>query len=107
MEPGGSMSHSLGLSNTNLSRINPLLVLIPIALRSILILSSHRHLGLPRGLFPVGLTNSMAYETRRSKIAFKGALQQSLSRAESTQFLVLIPIDIDATNGRDHGNFIF
>ena len=35
-----------------LSRINPL-VLIPVSLRSILILSSHLRLGLPKGLLPV------------------------------------------------------
>ena len=31
------------------------LVLIPISLRSIVILSSHLRLGLPKGLFPLGL----------------------------------------------------
>ena len=38
-----------------LSRINPVLVLIPVSSRSILILFSHLRLGLPKGLFPVGL----------------------------------------------------
>ena len=40
-------------SSIILSRINPILVLKPISLKSILILSSH--LGLPKGLFPVDL----------------------------------------------------
>ena len=38
-----------------LSRINPFPALIPISSRSIPILSSHLRLGLPKGLFPVGL----------------------------------------------------
>ena len=38
-----------------LCRINPILVLTPISLRSIPILSSHTCLGLSRGLFSVGL----------------------------------------------------
>ena len=50
MEPGGWMSHSQGLSNNHLSQF---LVLVPIYLRSILILCSHIRLGLPKGLFPV------------------------------------------------------
>ena len=49
MKPGGSMLHSQGLSN------NPYPELIPISSRSILILSSHLCLGLPKGLYPVGL----------------------------------------------------
>ena len=56
MEPGGSVPHSQGLSNNPiLSRINPITSLIPISTRSILILFSHLRLGLPKGLFPVGL----------------------------------------------------
>ena len=53
-EPGGSMSHSQGLSSNPSPepKQTQFLVLIPISLRSILILSSHLHLGLPKGLFP-------------------------------------------------------
>jgi hypothetical protein len=39
-----------------LSRINPFLKLISVSLRSILILSSHLRLGLPKGLFPPGVS---------------------------------------------------
>ena len=39
-------------------------------------------------------TNSMAYGTRRFIAAFTRALQQSLSSAESTQFLVLLGLHI-------------
>ena len=45
MKPGGLMPHLQELSN------NP----YPISSRSILILSSHLRLGLPKGLFPEGL----------------------------------------------------
>ena len=38
-----------------LSRINPIPRMIPIPLRSIVILSSHLRLGLPKSLFPAGL----------------------------------------------------
>ena len=38
-----------------LSRINPIPRMMPISLRSILILSSHLRLGLPKGLCPVGV----------------------------------------------------
>ena len=38
-----------------LSRINPITRIIPISSRSILILSSHLRVSLPKGLFPVGL----------------------------------------------------
>ena len=38
-----------------LSRINPIPRMIHISLRSILTLSSHQRLGIPKGLFPVGL----------------------------------------------------
>jgi hypothetical protein len=38
-----------------LNGINPIPVLIPISLRSILILSSYLRLGLPKGTFPIGL----------------------------------------------------
>ena len=46
MEPGGSMPHSQGLSNNSYPR-------------SILILSFHLRLGLPKGLFPVGLPDKI------------------------------------------------
>ena len=56
MEPGGSMPHSQGLSkNSYLAESTQFPALIPIYSRSILILSSHLRLGLPKGLFPVGL----------------------------------------------------
>ena len=58
MEPRGSMLHSQGLYNNQyLSWVQStqFLALIPIYLRLILILSSHPCLGLPKGLFPVGL----------------------------------------------------
>ena len=44
------------------------------------------------GLFIKWNTNSMAYGTRSFNATFTRALQYSLSSAESTQFLVLIPI---------------
>ena len=47
------MSHSQGLSNYSYPEPNQ--PNFPISLRSILILSSHLHLGLPKGLFHVGL----------------------------------------------------
>ena len=56
MEPGGSMPHSQGLSNNPYAKSTQLLALIPISSRSILILSSNLRIGLPKGLFPVGLT---------------------------------------------------
>ena len=57
---GDSIPHSQGLSNNSipiLSRINqiPRIDTYGISSRSILILSSHLRLGLPNGLFPVGL----------------------------------------------------
>ena len=51
MEPGGSMAHSQGLSNNSYPEPNQ-----PNSpSRSILMLSFHLRLGLPKGLFPVGL----------------------------------------------------
>ena len=57
MEPGGSMPHLQGLSNNPYPEPNQpkLPALIPISSWSILILSSHLRLGLPKGLFPLGL----------------------------------------------------
>ena len=54
METGGSMPHSQRLSNNPIPKQNQpkFLVLTPISVRSILILSSHLCLGLPKGLFP-------------------------------------------------------
>ena len=49
MEPGGSMPHSQGLSNNTYPELNQ-----PSS-RSVLILSSDLCLGLPKGIFPVGL----------------------------------------------------
>ena len=57
MKPGGSMPHSQGHSNNSYPKLKQtqFLVLIPIALRSILILSTHLRLDLRKRLFPVGL----------------------------------------------------
>ena len=57
MESGGSMPLSQGLYNNSYpeAESTQLPALIPISSRSILILSSHLRLGLPKGLFPVGL----------------------------------------------------
>ena len=51
------MPHSQGLYNNSYPELNQTKfpALIPISSRSILILSSHLRLGLPKGLFPVGL----------------------------------------------------
>ena len=57
MEPGGSMPYSQGPSNNHYPQPNQInsLYLIPISLRSILILSSHLRLGLLKGHFPAGV----------------------------------------------------
>ena len=56
MEPGGSRLLSQGLSNNPYPEpYQQFLVLIFISLRSILILSSHLRIGLPKGFFPIGL----------------------------------------------------
>ena len=49
------MPHSQGLSNNSYPEPNQPNYPLPISSRSILILSSHLRLGLPKGLFPVGL----------------------------------------------------
>ena len=56
MEAGGSMTHSQRLSNNPFPEPNQpnSSYLFPIYIRSILILSSHLRLGLPKGFFPVG-----------------------------------------------------
>ena len=57
MEPGSSIPHSQGLSNNpypKLNQPNPHIDTY-FFLKSILILSSHLCLGLPKGLFPVGV----------------------------------------------------
>ena len=58
MDSGDSMLHSQGLSINPYPESNQstqFLVLIPISLRSILILSSYLRLGLSKGLFPAGV----------------------------------------------------
>ena len=57
MEARGSMPYSQGLSNNPYPVPNQphFPALIHISSRYILILSSHLRLGLPKGLFPVGL----------------------------------------------------
>ena len=60
MEPGGSMPQSQWLSdNPYPLRNNPIPRIETISLRSILILSSHLRLGLPKGLFSVGSPGKM------------------------------------------------
>ena len=53
MEAGGSILHSQGFSNNPYPELNQKVSHSDIYLRSILILSSHLHLNLPKGLFPV------------------------------------------------------
>ena len=56
MKSGGSMLHSQGLSNNpSWAESTQFPALIPISSMSILIMFSHLRLGLPKGLFPVGL----------------------------------------------------
>ena len=56
MEPADRMPHLQGLSNNPYPQPNQSnSSYIPISLISILILSSHLRLGLPKGLLPVGL----------------------------------------------------
>ena len=73
METGGSMPHSQGLSN------NPILSLINSIPRiSTYLFKVYSTIVLPptpKGVFLVGLTNSMAYGTRRFNAAFTRALQ--------------------------------
>ena len=53
MEPGGLIPHSQRISNNPWAESTQFLVLIPISLRSILILSSHLHLSLFPASIPV------------------------------------------------------
>ena len=75
MEPEGSMPHSQGLSNNPYSepKSTQFLVLIPISLRSILILSLHLCLGLPTGLFPLGVHVKILTDLPSSILATRSA----------------------------------
>ena len=55
METGSSMANSQQLSINSYPETNQSLLLAPISLRTILVLSSHLRLGLPKGLFLVRL----------------------------------------------------
>ena len=68
MKPGGSMLHLQRLSNNPYPEPNQFLVLIPIYLRSILIVSSHLRLGLPKGQFPAGVPVKISKELLPSSI---------------------------------------
>ena len=50
------MLHSLGKQFLSSAESTQFIVLIPISLRSILIVSYHLRLDLPKGFFPVGLS---------------------------------------------------
>jgi hypothetical protein len=66
-------------------------MLTPISLRSFLIFSSHLRLGLPKGLFPVGLTkltHPMVYGTLEYNVGFTRA------PSNNPEFLMLIPISL-------------
>ena len=64
MEPGGSIPNSQGLSNNSYPEPNQpqFPALIHISSKSIMILSSHLRLGLPKGLFAVGLPDKILKE---------------------------------------------
>ena len=66
MEPGGSMPLSQVLSNNTaiLRRINLIIRIDTYFFKIHFNIVHHRRLGLPESLFPVGLTNSMAYGIR-------------------------------------------
>ena len=68
MEPGGSMSHSQGLSNNSYPEPN----------QPILILSSHLRLDLPKSLFPVGLPVKMLKALLPSSILVTGPANLNL-----------------------------
>ena len=72
MQPGGLMLHSKGLYNNPES--TQFLVLIPISLRFILILSSHQCLGLPKGLFLVGLPLKILKAPENLSVSFEGSI---------------------------------
>ena len=65
MEPGGSIPLSQGLPKKSLfwAESTQSLVLILSSLRSILILSTHLRLGLPKGLFSVGVSVKISAST--------------------------------------------
>ena len=69
MEPGGSMSYLQGPQQfLSWAKLIQFFVLIYNALRFILLLSFHLHLGLPKGLFPVGLPVKILNEPLSSLI---------------------------------------
>ena len=84
LESGGLMLH--------LHELIQFLVLIPASLGSNQILFSHLCLGLPKSIFPVGLSNSLAYVTSRLNAPFRKAPQQFLSWADSIYFLRMTPV---------------
>ena len=63
MEPGGPILHLQGLVE-----LVQFLILTPIPLRPILVLSSHLCLGLPRSLFPLGLSDNILKTLLHSSI---------------------------------------
>ena len=77
MEPGGSMQYSQGFSNNPYPEPNQPNSSYSKALssRSILILSSHLRLGLPKCLFPVS-----------SPVKIFNALQPCISQAENMEW---------------------
>ena len=62
MEPKGSLPHSqVPTPVPILSHINPNYALHPISWRSVFLLFSHLHLGLPSGFFPSGFPTQTLY----------------------------------------------
>ena len=68
MKLEGSMQHSQGLSNNPYPELNQPNSSFYTYLRSILTLSSHLRLGLPKGLFPVGVPVKILKELLPSSI---------------------------------------